>query len=109
MQYQVPQFIETETRILGPFNLRQAIYIVIGGVLEYFIQYSLEGSTKLIATVGVAAIALLCAYAKIDGMTFPTYVVRSFLFILSPKRYLYHKEQSTGDDIIKQITKIRGA
>ena len=31
MQYQVPQFIETEDTIIGSLTLRQFIYLAVGG------------------------------------------------------------------------------
>ena len=39
MQFQVPQFIETEDKIVGPFTLRQFIYVAgagLGSVILYF-------------------------------------------------------------------------
>lgn len=104
MQYQVPQFIETKTRIIGPFTLEQAGYMIGGGVIEIIIQYTLTGNLKLISTIVVAAIALLLAYGSVGGMRFPTFLFRSLIFILSPKQYLYHKEEVTEQDIVARIT-----
>lgn len=106
MQFQVPQFIETKTRILGPFTFEQSAYVLTGGVIIFIIQYTLSGNLNLILTVLVAALTLLFAYGSIGGMRFPTFLVRSFIFALTPKRFLYHKDQATEQDIVSQITNI---
>lgn len=104
-QYQVPQFIETKTKILGPFTFEQSVYIIGGAVLEYIIQYTLTGNFRLIMTVAVAGMAFLLAYGSAGGMSIPQFLLRGFIFLLSPRQYLYHKEDTTEQDIVNQITK----
>ena len=34
-QYKIPQNIDVEDKILGPFTLKQFLYIMVGGILIY--------------------------------------------------------------------------
>ncbi len=42
MRFQVPQFIETETKIVGPFTLKQFLYIALGSLAELETQIILS-------------------------------------------------------------------
>jgi len=42
MQFNVPQFIETEDKLIGPFTLKQFLYLAAGGALLVFAWYFLR-------------------------------------------------------------------
>jgi len=39
MQYQVPQFIEVEDRIIGPLTLKQFLYLAFAGAILFVLWF----------------------------------------------------------------------
>ena len=37
MKFQVPQFIATETKLIGPFTLKQFLWLASGGMLIFLL------------------------------------------------------------------------
>ncbi len=102
-QYQIPQFIETESRLVGPFTFKQFIYIAIGAVIIFLLQYTVSLGTLIIIAIPIAAMALALAFFRIDGVPLPKYIAMAFSFLLGTKKYIYH-DNSTFDvsNIIKK-------
>jgi hypothetical protein len=98
MQYRVPQFIEHEAKILGPFNMMQSL--MIGGVIAVcFVLYFSFGQTNFLLFLLVAAIllgiALGISFGKVEGLSLPV-VAKNFMnFVISPRIYLWRRKEST--------------
>ncbi len=93
MQYQVPQFIDVEDKIFGPFTLKQFIYMA-GGAGLAFIIYILIGNLLLSALPIVAVLGLsgALAFYKVYGH-FPLISVAEYAFkyYMSTKLYIWKK------------------
>ena len=61
MRFQLPQFIETEIKIIGPFTLKQFMWIGAGGALLFLDFSVLSGYAAIIVAIPVAAIAVALA------------------------------------------------
>ncbi len=102
-QYQVPQFINTESKIIGPFTLRQFIFIGSGGALILGLQYLVSYSVWLICALIIAIISAALAFVKIDNIPLPRYIAMSVAFLLSNKKYIYQNQQGDAiQDILKK-------
>ena len=44
MQFQVPQGIDMEDKIVGPLTLIQFLYLLVGGVIDYLLFLNLKGN-----------------------------------------------------------------
>lgn len=93
MRFQVPQFLETETKLIGPFTLIQFLWIAGGAVIIFLLNFILSGIYFIIPSVIVAGIALAFAYLKIEGMSLIVYLMNALSFTISSKRYLYTKKE----------------
>ena len=70
MEYQVPQFIEVEDKIIGPLTLKQFIYVAgAGGLCVVFFVY-LPIIIALLLSAPVAALAAALAFYKVNGKPF---------------------------------------
>lgn len=91
MQFQVPQFIETEDKIVGPLTLKQFVYITIGAGISFFLFFYfnllLWGFTALI--INTATISF--AFVKINGIPLPKIAGAAFGYFWRPKFYLWKK------------------
>ncbi len=94
MRFQVPQFTQTETKLIGPFNLRQFLWFLGAGLIILFAQFFTAG-IGLIAIAAVAiGIAAACAYIKIDALTLPQYLLSGLVFFLNPKKFEFKNPEN---------------
>lgn len=91
-QYQVPQFITIEDRVIGPLTLKQFGFLGAGAALIFVFHYLLVPLLfyPLAALIGGFSAAL--AFMKINQQPFPMVIRRAFLFFIRPRLYLWKKE-----------------
>jgi len=89
MQYQVPQFIDTEDKLIGPFSLRQFIFVgaagVVCGIAYFFVQTWLFVIITIIALGGAFAFAFL----KINGRPLIKVATSAFNYYWKPQTYIW--------------------
>lgn len=90
MKYQVPQFIEVEDKIFGPFTLKQFLYLAGGGALGYIIWASIPVKTIAII-VGLPVVLFFVALAlyPVNGRPFIATVESAVKYFLGTKRYTW--------------------
>ena len=92
MKYQVPQFIEIEDKIFGPFTFKQFIYI-IGGVGVCFICYKLlplfYGIFIMLPAIGISA---SLAFYKPNNRPLIDMVEAAFNYLRTSKLYIWRRE-----------------
>lgn len=92
-QYQVPQFIETEDKIIGPLNLRQFAYLMgLMGVLFILWFYISLFFFILVAipVVGIPGVLLLGRY---NGRPLIVMFIAWLNFVFGNTLYLWKKEK----------------
>ncbi len=104
MRFQLPQFIETETKIVGPFTLKQFLWIAAGGAGVFALLAIVKGPIGIMLSIPVAAVSLALAFVKIGGVPLVNYISYAFSYLLSPKRYLFKSEESKDIQIPQQPT-----
>src|SRR3989344_7866878 len=94
MRFQLPQFIETETKLVGPLTLRQFLWVA-GGVAILFLLLMTIGLSFafFVAGIPVAAIFTALAFLKIEGMPLINYVAYLLSYTMNPKRYIFIKDE----------------
>lgn len=101
MRFQLPQFIQTEINIVGPFTLRQFLWIAAGGVFLFLDFSVLKGMFAIVLAIPIAAIAGAFAFLRIDDMPLINYVANLLSFSFGTKKYIYTKDQTdAGNDIL---------
>ncbi|MEK7121136.1 MAG: PrgI family protein [Patescibacteria group bacterium] len=97
MRFQLPQFIETETKIVGPFTLQQFLWIA-GGAAFVFLLYTLVGGVLFfISAIPVAGIFLALAFLKIDGVPLIVYASYGLSYFTNPKKYIFKKDEDSNN------------
>ncbi|MBI2052296.1 MAG: PrgI family protein [Candidatus Sungbacteria bacterium] len=92
MQFQVPQFIETEDKIVGPLTLKQFGFLAAGGTVGFMAFMVLKLTFAVMIAVPVGALALVLAFGKIKGLSAPKYILSMIGFALKPQMYLWRKK-----------------
>lgn len=91
MQFQVPQFIETEDRIIGPLTLKQFGFIAVGFGISLFLFYFLSLLLWIALIVFINTITISFAFIKINGIPLPQIAVAAIGYFWKPKFYLWKK------------------
>lgn len=92
MEYQVPQFIEVEDKIIGPLTLRQFIYIAGGGGLCVLFFSYLSMVFALLLALPVAALAASLSFYKINGKSFGDVLEAGFNYLIHTKLFLWRHQ-----------------
>jgi hypothetical protein len=94
MRYQVPQFIDVEDKIFGPLTLKQFIYIAGGSGLCILLYLFLPLYISAIPILLVISLTLMLAFYKINNKPFIFILEAMIMYVLHPKLYIWHKEES---------------
>jgi hypothetical protein len=90
MQFQVPQFIEVEDKIFGPFTFKQFVYIAGGLGLSYLLWRLLPSLIAAPLLVGVMGFAVALAFMQYNGRPFMVAIETAFFYLLHTKLYLWN-------------------
>jgi len=93
MRFEIPQFINVQDKLFGPFSFKQALYLVGGGAIVYTIYRTLPGIFLLILGLPVAAFSLALVFYKPNGREFIDMVEAAFVYALSEKFYLWRRSE----------------
>lgn len=97
MQYRVPQFIEEESKIAGPFTLKQVFIVGMAGGIIFTMYFSFGEVNMflfLILSGIIAAVAVAMAFLKIDGRPFTQMMTYFMNFTIMPKLYLWKRKET---------------
>ena len=92
MRFQVPQFIETETKIVGPLTWKQFIWVAFGVGLLLMLFRLLTGFWLIFVSMIVIAVFGALAFLRIEEMSLIEYLMKALGFALGPKKYLFKKD-----------------
>jgi hypothetical protein len=93
MEYQVPQFIEVEDKIIGPLTLKQFIYLAgAAGLCIVFIAY-LPIVFALLLSAPVAGLAAALAFYKLNGKPFIEVLEAGFNYYTGAKLFLWKRRE----------------
>ncbi len=106
-QFQVPQFIETESKIVGPLTLKQFLYIGGAGLISFLLFFVLKFFVWVILTLLVGGLAAAFAFFRYNGRPLPVILKSALLYYWNPKLYLWQREEATPSVPNIQIPAIR--
>lgn len=92
MQFQVPQFIEIEDKIIGPLTFKQFLFVVGGcGGAFIFYQLPLWAGVKFSLVIFCLGVGAAFAFLKIGHKTLISTLEDAIIFYSSNKLYLWKK------------------
>lgn len=112
MQFKVPQFLEIEDKIFGPFTFKQFAYLAGGGGLCFVIYKALGLTLGMIPILLVAGFALLLTFYRPNNKPFIYMVQAGFKYFFQSKLYIWKKatleqEQKKEELIAPEIREVR--
>lgn len=94
MRFQVPQFIEVESKIFGPLTLKQFIYLAGGAGIIFLLYISLPFFVMILFAAPVGVFAAALAFYKINNQSFIKTAENAFKYFTSSKIYVWKKEKT---------------
>ncbi len=101
MKFQVPQFIDTEANIIGPFTLKQFLFLATGAVIIFVLQYVVSLLYLIILGAPIAIFFIALAFYKVDGVPLPQYLLMALSFMTGNKRYSFTKNNENENPLNK--------
>lgn len=93
--FQVPQFLDSGDKILGPLNIRQFGY-ALGGFLLAFLIYSIlspfVGIFAAVPALPVVAITAFIAFGRYNGRDSEIYILKFILFTKKARKLVYKRQ-----------------
>lgn len=112
MQYQVPQFLDVEDKIIGPLTIKQFLFILGGAgggyIIWKIIPYKLISFFPAVAFV---VFSLALAFYKYNNKPLLNLVQSSFNYMLSNRLYIWkrrEKKQTDELDLDNLVSTSRG-
>lgn len=95
-QYKVPQFIDIEDKIVGPFTMKQFIYLLVGGAIDYglfsyFNQFENGLPYFIVLALPVTLLALALTFIKINDRPFEIFLLNLVFYVFLPKKRFWQR------------------
>lgn len=111
MQFRVPQFIDIEDKVFGPFTLKQFGYMAGAGGLSFLIWTFIP--VKIVAVILIAPVAglfLALAFIKYNNRSFGEILESAFSYYTGAKIYTWkqpilEKNQTSVDELVANTQK----
>ena len=102
MRFEVPQFIDVEDKIVGPFTWRQFVYIA-GGIGILVTLWLVLESFFLFILIGlpIGALAASLAFQRVNNRPFSVFLESFFSYLTKDKVYLWKK--NAAQEIINRV------
>lgn len=98
MQFKVPQFIDVEDKLFGPFTFRQFAYLIGGAGMVYVIYKLLPLWIGIFLILPVAGLSLALVFYKINEKPFIFYLQAGLNYLVSSKLYIWKQRLQKPDN-----------
>jgi len=92
MRFEVPQFIEIEDKIFGPFTWRQFVYLAGGVGLALVLLFIAPFFIFVVVGVPVGGLAILLAFYPVNNRPFANFLESMVYFYKNSRVYHWHKK-----------------
>lgn len=106
MRFQVPQFIEVESKIFGPLTLKQFMYLAGGGGAIFLLYVLLPLWLTIIFAIPVAIFVVALAFFTYNDRPFIKMVESALNYAMSAKFYIWKKEEPKKREEIENAKKV---
>jgi len=94
-QYNVPQFVEMEDKIIGPFTLKQFAVLLAGGLIVLTFWALFELSLFFwVFSVPTGLLAFFIAIGNVNGRPILSHLLPLIVFVKQPRRLVFHRDAS---------------
>lgn len=98
VQYKVPQNIDLEDKIIGPFTMRQFAYLMVAGFIiygwwNYASQFVVPSPMTIFAPLAlpVGLVAVAFTLVKVNDRPFEFFIANLFKYMFTPKKRMWRE------------------
>jgi len=92
MKFQIPQFIDVEDKIFGPFTLKQFIYLAGGASVGVIAVITFGTFLGLLISSPIIILAAALAFYKVNNRPFIYILESAFKYTLKDKLFIWQKK-----------------
>lgn len=108
MQFKVPQFLDIEDKIFGPFTFKEFVYLA-GGAGLCFVLYKLLGLVLgAIPILAVAGLAVALARYRPNNKPFIDMIESAFNYSFQSKLYIWKRRKSPQRRSAEETERLEG-
>ena len=100
MRFQVPQFIEIEDKIFGPFTFKQFIYLLGGAGGAYVLSKVLPLLIAIPLILIVVGLALALTFYKVNGRDFSEVLQSSMNYFFRSKLFIWKQRAPKKEKVL---------
>lgn len=93
MRFQVPQFIDIEDKIFGPFTFKQFVYLAGGAGGAYAVFKLLPTFIAIFIAIPIVAVALALTFYKVNGKPFIEVLQAYFIYAFKSKLFIWKQRK----------------
>jgi len=93
MQFKVPQFLEIEDKIFGPFTFKQFVYLVGGAGICYILFKLLGIWLGAIPILAIAGLSAALVFYRPNGKPFINMIEAGLKYAMQNKLYIWKRHQ----------------
>jgi len=110
MRFKVPQFIDVEDKLFGPFTFYQFAYLIGGAGIIFIIYKFLPLWIGIFLILPFAVLTFLLVFYKINEKPFVFYIQAALTYLFSSKLYLWKqrlaKPESKDENTAPQMVSV---
>ena|SRR3989344_3357616 len=91
-QFQLPQFIETEDKIVGPFTIKQFIFMSGAFGAAAVLYFVLNTFIWLLLAIPLCILGVAFAFVHVNGQPFAKVLGAAFKYYWAPQMYIWQNE-----------------
>lgn len=91
MQFKVPQFLDIEDKLFGPFTFSEFVYLAGGGGICYVLYKALGFWLAVIPILAVAGFAVALTFYKPNNKPFLNMVESGIKYLIQDKLYIWKR------------------
>ena len=99
MRFQVPQFIDVEDKIFGPFTFRQFLYLFGGAGLIFVFLNLFPRIIAVLLAIPVALFSVGLAFYRVNNRPFIQLVEAYFKYFFGSRLYLWKKKDEPNPTV----------
>lgn len=106
MQFKVPQFLDIEDKIFGPFTFSQFAYLAGGAGISFFLYKLLGFWLGGIPILIIASLSLALTFYKPNDKPFVDMLEAAITYLLGSKLYIWERGKIEKKEIINKEKKL---
>ena len=91
-QFQTPQFIEREAKVIGPLTFKRAAYVGIPLAIIFMLWFMIAENNFILfvlASVLLEGAGVALGFMKVESKTIPQFLMSALFFATKPRTYVW--------------------